>query len=504
MATSPTGTAPRRWPIRRILQTLLNWAVLGAAIVGVGFFLRQRAHQQATPPAEPQEAPVQLASDMPNTLELAPHTVEAMQVAVVQVRPAPRTAPLRLFGSLYLEGSRLVHVQTRFTGQAVEVGETLDNGEHRALRPGDKVTKGQVLAKLWSKEVGEKKSDLVDAISKYHLHNNVLKRLQSLAGGAVASARVQEAERDVAADKIEIERLRRTLRSWQIQESELNKIQAEAERIIEDSLVRNNRSSATQPADGSAVHSAPTMLIQPSEHLALDRTWAELDIVAPMAGVILEKNFTVGDIVDTSQDMFKVADLSRLGVMANVYEEDLPKLVALSPEERRWQVDLLAEPGLSPRTGRFETIGNVIDPTQHTAIVKGWLENPEGELRVGQFVSVTVQLPNRPGLVMVPMSSLIDDGSRTFVFVSRDSDRTHYARREVKVARRGAVMGLLESHPQPSTGGPSGTAPEPIEPGELVVTSGTIELAGAYHTLTTQQPIAAATPEEGSPLEAHP
>jgi len=49
-----------------------------------------------------------------------------------------------------------------------------------------------------------------------------------------------------------------------------------------------------------------------------------------MAGVILEKNFTVGDIVDTTHDMFKIADLSRLGVMANVYEEDLPKLVALA------------------------------------------------------------------------------------------------------------------------------------------------------------------------------
>jgi cobalt-zinc-cadmium efflux system membrane fusion protein len=490
--------------VRRILQTLLNWAVLGAAIVGVGFFLRQRAHQQATPPAEPQEAPAQLASDMPNTLELAPHTVEAMQVAVVQVRPAPRTAPLRLFGSLYLEGSRLVHVQTRFTGQAVEVGETDDNGEQRALRPGDKVEKGQVLAKLWSKEVGEKKSDLVDAISKFHLHNNVLKRLQSLAGGAVASARVQEAERDVAADKIEIERLRRTLRSWQIQESELDKIQAEAERIIEDSLVRKNPASAMPASAESTPPTAHPPIIQPSEHMALDRTWAELDIVAPMTGVILEKNFTVGDIVDTSHDMFKIADLSRLGVMANVYEEDLPKLVALPADERRWQVDLLAEAGLPSRTGRFETIGNVIDPMQHTAIVKGWLDNPEGELRVGQFVSVTVQLPNRPGLVVVPTSSLIDEGSRTFVFVATGSDRTHYTRREVKVARRGAVMGMLESHPQPHTAAQNGASPEPIEPGELVVTSGTIELAGAYHTLATQQPIAAATPEEPSALEVHP
>src|SRR5205823_2133152 len=147
----------------------------------------------------------------------------------------------------------------------------------------------------------------------------------------------------------------------------------------------------------------PLAPVKPSDQLELDRTWAEFDVFAPMAGAILEKNFTVGDIVDTSLDMFKIADLSRLGVMVNVYEEDLPKLVALPPEQRRWSLELMADPGARPRQGRFESIGNVIDPTQHTAIVKGWLDNPDGQLRVGQFVTATIEVPNRPGLVVVPI-----------------------------------------------------------------------------------------------------
>src|SRR5207248_1777169 len=184
-------------------------------------------------------------------------------------------------------------------------------------------------------------------------------------------------------------------------------IEAEAKRVIAESLIHNNPSQR-----GQAPPAAPA-----TDKLTLERTWAELDIVAPMSGVILEKNFTVGDIVDTSRDMFKIADLSRLGVMANVYEEDLSKLVLLKAEERHWEVELLAEPGLKPRQGRFESIGNVLDPVQHTAIVKGWLDNPDAQLRVGQFVTATVELPNRTGLVIVPISSLVDDGSRTFVFV---------------------------------------------------------------------------------------
>src|SRR5262249_56079027 len=127
--------------------------------------------------------------------------------------------------------------------------------------------------------------------------------------------------------------------------------------------------------------------------------------------------FGAAVVADGSGALFKIADLWRLGVMANVYEEDLPKLVALRPEERHWEVELLAEPGLKPRQGKFESVGNVLDPMQHTAIVKGWLDNPDGQLRVGQFVTATIDLPNRPGLVIVPITSLIAYRSPTFAFI---------------------------------------------------------------------------------------
>ncbi|MBW8883972.1 MAG: efflux RND transporter periplasmic adaptor subunit, partial [Planctomycetia bacterium] len=442
MATisAPSAGAARTVPAwRRGLQTAINWIVLAVIVVGVGYFLRARAHQQVTPVAGADVPAATLSENLPDTLMLAPETVEAMHVQAVQVRQAPPNTPLKLYGSLYLEGSRLVHVQTRFPGMVVEVGDTQDASDNqiRPLKPGDKVSKGEVLAKLWSKEVGEKKTELVTAISDLHLHEAALKRYQSLAGGAVPTKTVQEAENAYREDKIRIESLKRTLRSWQIQEDELASIEAEARRVIAESLIHNNPSQQRQLPPSATV----------TDKLTLDRTWAELDIVAPMSGVIMEKNFTVGDIVDTSRDMFKIADLSRLGVMANVYEEDLPKLVALKPEERRWEVELLAEPGLKPRQGRFESIGNVLDPMQHTAIVKGWLDNPDAQLRVGQFVTVTVELPNRAGLVMVPTSSLVDDGSRTYVFVT-DRKRSHFTRREVKISRRGAVMAQLESQPQ--------------------------------------------------------
>jgi cobalt-zinc-cadmium efflux system membrane fusion protein len=391
-------------------------------------------------------------------LDVAPQTVDAMGIKVVEVKEAAPTQPIKLLGSLYLEGSRLVHVQTVFVGRVIEVGQTTDNdGKTRPLRPGDRVKKDEILAKLWSKEVGEKKSELVDAISRRYLHEAVRKRLEVLGTTVVPAARVQEADRDYQADIISISSLERTLRSWHISEAEIKAIYSEADRI------RVGKAAIDRE---------------------LDRTWAQLDILSPMDGVILEKNFTVGDIIDTTQDMYKIADLSRLGVIANVYEEDLPKLVALPDEERRWTVELQAEPE-APRQGRFESIGNVIDPMQHTAIIKGWLDNPEGQFRIGQFVTATVNLPGRAGLVEVPISSLIDDGSRAFVFIATDPARTSLTLREVKVARRGAMSALLEGTPPPSRGA---CRAQPIAVGELVVTTGALELHGALHQLQTQRP----------------
>ena len=54
-----------------------------------------------------------------------------------------------------------------------------------------------------------------------------------------------------------------------------------------------------------------------------------MEVRCPFDGMVLEKNIVAGDIVDTNLDLFKIADLSVLGVMANVYEEDLPALDGL-------------------------------------------------------------------------------------------------------------------------------------------------------------------------------
>src|SRR5438270_928891 len=132
MATpgAPSPVAARRVPAwRKALQVAVNWIVLGVIVLGVAYFLRSRQHQKESPSAEEAAPPVQLSQENSDTLELSLQTAQAMGVQVVAVMAAPSTAPLRLYGQLYLQGSRLVHVQTRFSGMVVEIGETHAEGD---------------------------------------------------------------------------------------------------------------------------------------------------------------------------------------------------------------------------------------------------------------------------------------------------------------------------------------------------------------------------------------
>src|SRR5262249_43168765 len=131
------------------------------------------------------------------------NSAERLGITIGEVQPAPPPESLRLPGTLLIDPNRLVHIHTRFAGEAVSIGHVEDGTtDARPLQYGDRVKKGQVLAVVWSKEIGEKKSELVDALSRVELSQQILKRLESLQAGVVAERQIVEARRTVEADLI--------------------------------------------------------------------------------------------------------------------------------------------------------------------------------------------------------------------------------------------------------------------------------------------------------------
>src|SRR5581483_210442 len=141
------------------------------------------------------------------TLAIPSDVAKALGLKTVQASSATRPTTLPpLNGVLALDSNRLARVHARFTGEVVALGtvqgsETVvadvDTSADRALRHGDSVKKGQLLAVVWSKDLGEKKSELIDALSRLRLDQRVLERLRGAPPEAVPERSLREAERTV-------------------------------------------------------------------------------------------------------------------------------------------------------------------------------------------------------------------------------------------------------------------------------------------------------------------
>src|SRR5207247_3636078 len=130
--------------------------------------------------------------------------------------------------------------------------------------------------------------------------------------------------------------------------------------------------------------------------------WARVEVRAPYAGVVLERNVAPHDIVDTLTDLFKIGRLDQLLVYCNAYEESLPGLLSLPPEKRCWKVRLSKpDPQVGELDGAIERIRDILDPTTQTVFVVGRVNNPDGRLKAGQFVTATVPMPAPPGTVTI-------------------------------------------------------------------------------------------------------
>ena len=78
----------------------------------------------------------------------------------------------------------------------------------------------------------------------------------------------------------------------------------------------------------------------------------------------------------------------------------------------------------------------MIDPNQHTAVIKGYVENPGKRIRAGQYVTATVNIPPPDDVVEIPADALVEDGRQSLVFVQPDAAKHEFTMRRVQVTHR--------------------------------------------------------------------
>lgn len=445
------------------------WQACGAigilvAIVSLGYvwFKPNGKPGEKAGPATAAAAPegfVELVPEKRNAMRFkSQDAMKMLGVATMEVRAAGAPEPLRLPGTLTPDPDRVVRVKARFSGETVRLGTTKDKDEDRQLRFGDYVKKDQLLAVIWSKDIGEKKSELIDVYSRMELNRTLLKRLEGLAQGVVAESKVFEARRELEADLITAAKVERTLRSWRLSDAEIDAVRDEAKSIKEGTQVANR---------------------------SIEKSWAETEVRAAMSGVIVEKNFNVGDIIEHTDDLFKIADLTQLRVLAHIYEEDLWSIRALNADQRKWTLTLNSKPGVKEIEGSFELIGSVVDPGARTGVLIGWVDNSDASLAVGQFLTATIHLPALENEVAVPTKAMIEEGDRSMVFVQDGADPLLFTRRLVKISRRSSGMMYLHAELSPQD---KAAGLETLAAGEKVIVSSALGLGGELEKLQSLLP----------------
>ncbi|MFW6157293.1 MAG: efflux RND transporter periplasmic adaptor subunit [Balneolaceae bacterium] len=166
----------------------------------------------------------------------------------------------------------------------------------------------------------------------------------------------------------------------------------------------------------------------------------ELEIPAPVDGYVLSRNIADQQHVEEGSILYNVADLNRIWVVLEAYEEDID-----------W-IDTGDTLTFSSRTNPGETyeaavsyIDPVVDPDTRTVGIRADINNPGQRMKPDMLVSATLQAEMDEEKLLVPASSVLWTGKRSLVYVQdTSSDVPRFEVREVTLGVQSGDYYVIE------------------------------------------------------------
>ena len=150
---------------------------------------------------------------------------------------------------------------------------------------------------------------------------------------------------------------------------------------------------------------------------------------APAGGMIVEKAAVAGQMMKAGERIYRLADLSSVWVLAQVYEQDL----AFVREGQAVTVRVTYGPERTIE-GRVATVLPQVEEQTRTATARIVLPNPDASLRPGMFVEVRFVARLSEDAVLVPDLAVLRSGERNTVFIARDDGS--FEPREIRLGSR--------------------------------------------------------------------
>jgi len=181
---------------------------------------------------------------------------------------------------------------------------------------------------------------------------------------------------------------------------------------------------------------------------------ADVPLRAPFEGRVITRNITRGEVVETEQKLFTVANLTDMWVVGNVPEKD----VQFIRKDQKVNVVVAAYPHAIV-SGIITYVGDVLDPATRTMSLRVTVSNPDRLLKPEMFAIVIVYTASGPDALSIPIAALQDGPTGKMVFVQREVGI--FEARTVKLGtEEGEVIRVLDG----------------VKAGEQVVTKGSFAL----------------------------
>lgn len=262
---------------------------------------------------------------------------------------------------------------------------------------GSRVTKGQKLADLESADIGQAEADYLKALADYENARRT------------SVAEIKLAQETYDRTKILYEKTIAPGKNLQSAEHDLEVAKASA-------------ASSLAGTKAALTAARRHLLVLGLKDSAIDALTTKSDVGAgfsltsPISGIVVERTGTIGATVGTDANLFKIIDISRVWIDANVFEKDLAR-VKFGQEVR---VRVPAFPAVT-FTGRVILVSSVVDPDTRSIKIRTEVPNPDGRLKPDMFANVEILTDVNRSAISVPQSAVLEDSGKSIVFVAENA-----------------------------------------------------------------------------------
>ena len=292
-----------------------------------------------------------------------------MTVELAEVKRATMTESMTVVGNLI--GAATVEAVPKVSGRLESV----------SVRLGDRVNRGQLLAKVEDRE-------LLQQVK------------QAEASYAVAAATIRQREADLRLAQTNLDRSRnlfeRELIPKQTQDDTDARYQAAAAQL---DLAKAQYSQAEARLDELKINLANT------------------SITSPVAGFIAARVLDPGAWVTPSSAFISVVDIGVVRLVANIVEKDLRRIST----GMKATVEVDAFPG-EKFEARIAHVAPVLDPATRTAQIEVEIDNSKLRLKPGMYARVTFTVEEKQNTLVVPANAIVDLNGKKGVFLPDEGD----------------------------------------------------------------------------------